>query len=1038
MAIEEIRRNAMDVPMPSDDLMRVIALESFHYRIPLLACTLSYISRDEDAQARERLSELHLQASELKIALMRLPLPLHLCGILFRANGLDVGYEAAAIVALNHAGRWPYKATFTVPDVVAAMSGDSRTEAPIGRLEKAQTLFRKLVEHLQLSPTTLSKTDTADQLAVAFLTAPERLIWSLQEKGTFLGEPLVHECENEHFVAALFSKMPFRALKCALYLPWNDTVQRQSGITPPTLTFKLVGDSTFHLFRRAICQHLRQTFLTDVRCWSCQGGALETTLAEVLAKSPPTDTTVMCPNGNRLSGYDQLREPPWLQPNANDICGGLRETSNTAVLFVGGHDLCPGVPHPDIYARLIQLYAFSFARLKVPVVTEAPGVLLQEDRIHWRASSTPAVLNLMTVLMQHSAPTVNFTVCPVAALWHWKYFKHDLKHYPTCKACDKRMTDSHLAGYYHRQRCGSSMAGFAIKDRKELSRDGLEFLGSDNKPTVESLPPDRPLQVMTAAESEEPSVVNAIMYFEIVESVGLEVAKNTGLAKSMTIRIVWADGSEEEDDFKYLGTGGTRDAYSSSTHSWVLKLEKPMETGRGRNNCEEEWNLYMQNDELRKIIPRCEGYAAVRGQNPRIVGLLVEKLAFTMEEVYLKMRMLEATAERASIMSHVMVRSVQQMSMMAGANLYKLRDWHVCNIAFNHVSHAQGPVDATLIDWGGHRSAPLEKPRKRMEGAIVAFIKSLPGPHVWGYDAVSDVSETEQENMGQWKVYMAECAETVRAWWDTIGAGNPDGHIPTDFEISCLSDELCEHTKQFPPQKHSIPLWPDSPSGLVKSVPEPLLPGVHGLVMKALIQAAHNAQRHHACTFKKGQIKRKSVMSQVNRLKAIPPNLPHHGSSGKPHVFTIEEGNAVRELFEILLAEFRRTQIIDRVKPGRGQKAVPKQCSDPIAFHESYATGFVKSYDGNFDELEATDQCQVLESFLRAKFSTDKYGKCMVPEDLKRRKVLTWSGFYITEDELQDILKQVLTAYRHSRASARCSAPAERSTRSHGWYHRWP
>ena len=306
MATQEIRRDAMDVPMPSDDLMRVIALESVHYRILLRSCTFSYISQDEDAQARERLSELRLQASDLKIALMRLPLPLHLCGILFRANGLDVGYEAAAIVALKHAGRWPYKATFTVPEVVAAMSGDSRTEAPIGRLDKAQTLFRKLVEHMQLSPTKLSETDTADQLAVAFLTAPERLIWSLKQKGAFLGEPLVHECDAEHFVAALFSNMPFHALKCALYLPWNDEVQRQTGITVPTLTFKHVGDSTFHLFRRAICQHLRQMFSTDVRLWSCQGGALETTLAEEIAKSLPTDRTLMCPNGNRLSGYDQI------------------------------------------------------------------------------------------------------------------------------------------------------------------------------------------------------------------------------------------------------------------------------------------------------------------------------------------------------------------------------------------------------------------------------------------------------------------------------------------------------------------------------------------------------------------------------------------------------------------------------------------------------------------------------------------------------------------------------------------------------------
>ncbi len=88
--MQEIRRDAMDVPMSSDDLMRVIALENFHWRIPLGSCTFSYISPDEDAQARERLSELRLPPKDLKTALMKVPLPLHLCGILFQGNSILV------------------------------------------------------------------------------------------------------------------------------------------------------------------------------------------------------------------------------------------------------------------------------------------------------------------------------------------------------------------------------------------------------------------------------------------------------------------------------------------------------------------------------------------------------------------------------------------------------------------------------------------------------------------------------------------------------------------------------------------------------------------------------------------------------------------------------------------------------------------------------------------------------------------------------------------------------------------------------------
>ena len=140
-------------------------------------------------------------------------------------------------------------------------------------------------------------------------------------------------------------------------------------------------------------------------------------------------------------------------------------------------------------------------------------------------------------------------------------------------------------------------------------------------------------------------------------------------------------------------------------------------------------------------------------------------------------------------------------------------------------------------------------------------------------------------------------------------------------------------------------------------------------------------------------------------------------------------------LFTILLAEFRQSGILERVKPGHGGK-IPKQCSDPGAFHGTYATAFVKYYEGNFEDLEAAEQRQVLETFLRVKFSIDKMGQCMVPEDVKRWKVLSWTGFYITEDELLEIVEKVMTAYETHRDAARSRATAASSSRNTGWYHR--
>ena len=92
-----------------------------------------------------------------------------------------------------------------------------------------------------------------------------------------------------------------------------------------------------------------------------------------------------------------------------------------------------------------------------------------------------------------------------------------------------------------------------------------------------------------------------------------------------------------------------------------------------------------------------------------------------------------------------------------------------------------------------------------------------------------------------------------------------------------------------------------------------------------------------------------------NRLNTSPPSLPHHGYVCSPNVFTTAEGNEVRLLFTIVLAEFRQSGILERVKPGYGGK-IPKQCSDPGAFHASYATAFVKYYEGNFKDQEAAEQ----------------------------------------------------------------------------------
>jgi HrpA-like RNA helicase len=302
-------RHARDVPLSSDSLMRVVALENFHCQIPVSSCRFSYATPDEISAARLRLTELGLEGSDLETALRKMPLPLHLCSIVLQARSYDVGYEAAAIVAVKASGRWKHKATFTAQEIIASVAQRGRVVQDISRLGKVRTLFRNLCNSLCLHPTRLCTSYTEERLAIAFLQAPERLVWSIGQNGAFLGSPLVHDCTDEYFVAALFSNPSYSDLRCALHLPFSSWVQRMTGIQPPTRTLKKIGDSTFQDFRRSVCQHLREQFLFDVRWWSCRGGAWETTLAEDLAASPKTDNSVMCPNGNRMMLHSQLREP---------------------------------------------------------------------------------------------------------------------------------------------------------------------------------------------------------------------------------------------------------------------------------------------------------------------------------------------------------------------------------------------------------------------------------------------------------------------------------------------------------------------------------------------------------------------------------------------------------------------------------------------------------------------------------------------------------------------------------------------------------
>ena len=61
-------------------------------------------------------------------------------------------------------------------------------------------------------------------------------------------------------------------------------------------------------------------------------------------------------------------------------------------------------------------------------------------------------------------------------------------------------------------------------------------------------------------------------------------------------------------------------------------------------------------------------------------------------------------------------------------------------------------------------------------------------------------------------------------------------------------------------------------------------------------------------------------------------------------------------------------------------------------------------------ENSTKKRSKLIEVLFR-KFSIDPHGECVVPDDGKNRKKLSWTGFFITDEELPYIVERVMMAY---------------------------
>ena len=311
-----------DLRLSSASVSKVIVLEDFHLKIRASACALCDIPEDTMAEARAELDMLNLPNTKLQEAVVRIPLALRDAAVLFKAIEVGVGYEAAAILAVKKEGRWPPSAVFVLQDMLRvcenpvarwqsarpSLSGDGTQDEPkIGFQDKISRVFHELVRGYTLKPWDFNDVWRMtgprllnERLAVAFLVCPERLIWNRHGIASFLGATLDHSSNDEYFVGVLLSRRYRRRLQCNLAFPISDWVVDASGVTKPTRTANVNGDSTLAEFRRIICAQLR-THGYDVRRWCAKAGAWEEQVAVEVATSPRVDLNLVAPNGNRLA-----------------------------------------------------------------------------------------------------------------------------------------------------------------------------------------------------------------------------------------------------------------------------------------------------------------------------------------------------------------------------------------------------------------------------------------------------------------------------------------------------------------------------------------------------------------------------------------------------------------------------------------------------------------------------------------------------------------------------------------------------------------
>ena len=424
------------------------------------------------------------------------------------------------------------------------------------------------------------------------------------------------------------------------------------------------------------------------------------------------------------------------------------------------------------------------------MVTEAPGVQIAADGIHWRVVSHDAVANLFRTLVRMAKPTAAFKHDTPANLWGWHFIPSCHRHYPTCITCWKILCQAHLTSAAHKKANPGLTTEIDFPDRQKYCTNGVAFreTTADYLPgaliTREWLPADHPLPTVPPTNYRCRVAIPEVLSIHILSFSGTIKHRNDLKPEEFKASITLSNGETSTHTFKKLHNGMHRVVYMTTDLPWVIKMQR---LDASKNHNLEEWRKYKQMAILSSLIPQTYGYVEVQIGGMEMSLLVVQRVAYTFAEL-VKSFSTKAPIEATMSAVAVAVQTVVEHLVQTAREGLKPYDWHVGNVAFEDDDSSLMCSGFRLIDWAGNHlaTAPLTM-RQRMHTAFEQFSNCFKDFTQWG-NAGTDLIIAQQ-----WQRFMLSVHHALKEWWrpwSPTSATQDQNALPNPEEVRRLNNKL--------------------------------------------------------------------------------------------------------------------------------------------------------------------------------------------------------------------------------------------------------